>query len=177
MLLKSLKRCFENTLLHQSLDLFLHSEVCICHAVLDELTLGHCPKTLIGLKWLESEAYKIRTWLFLKALSLTMWVWWTCRLSRKTWVFCLFMRVRKDLRKSTKSVVLIERSLWSNATTLPWTSIAPTTATHLKPIFALLIFNEVSPAFAQYLALIWLLVKHASSTKTMFARCSISLMT
>ena len=139
--------------------------------------LATAQRRSIGFKWLEYEALKIRTWLFLKALSLTMWVWCTCRLSRKMYVFYFFMRVRKALRKSTKSEVLIERSLWSNATTLPWTLIAPTTAMHLKPIFALSIFNEESPAFAQYLALIWLLVKHASSTKTMFARCSISLIT
>ena len=87
------------------------------------------------------------------------------------------MRVRKALRKSTKSEVLIDMSLWSNVTTLPWTSVAATTAMHLKLIFALSIFKAASPAFAQYLALIWLLVKHASSTKTMFARYSMSLIT
>ena len=131
----------------------------------------------IGFKWLEYEALKISTWLFFKAFSLTKWVWCTYRLSRKMYVFCFFMRVRRTLRKSTKSEVLIDKSLWSNATTLPWILIAATTAMHLKPIFAFSIFNEASPAFAQYLALIWLLVKQASSTKTMFARYPISLIT
>ncbi len=45
--------------------------------------LATAQRRSIGLKWLDYEALKIRTWLFLKALSLTMWVWWTCRLSRK----------------------------------------------------------------------------------------------
>ena len=92
-------------------------------------------------------------------------------------VLRLYMRMRRALRNSTKSGVFIDMSLCKHATKRPSRVIAATTAMHLKPIFYLSIFNEASPAFAQYLALIQPLVKHASSTKTMFARDSINLIT
>ena len=116
--------------------------------------LATAQRRSIGFKWLEYAALKISTWLFSCAFFDMICVWCILRLSRKMNVLRLYMRMRRALRNSTKSGVFIDMSLCKHATTRPSRVIAATTAMHLKPIFYLSIFNDASPAFAQYLALI-----------------------
>ena len=50
MLLEGLRRGLEDVLHHKSLDLLLAFEVCVGHAVLDELPLSQCPQAFDGIQ-------------------------------------------------------------------------------------------------------------------------------